>query len=162
MGRAPVRLRARPLAFQTPWFWALFTSLFGGMPHVQLRHQEPGASEQCAGHAAGCCKPRRVWACGTRGGPNNVSPAPSTCGVHLLRPAKTWANKPKQSWISAMGQKVGLSLGFPMRRDTLSSMAGSSSQSIAIFVTCRARTNAKRKFAFRRCGRTDPVNDQRR
>ena len=54
------------------------------MHHVQHKHQEPRASEQCAGHTAGCCKPRRVWVCGTPRGPSNVLPVPLPCVVHVL------------------------------------------------------------------------------
>ncbi len=64
--------------------WAVATPRAGGMPHVQLKHQEPGASEQRAGHAAGCCKPQCVWACGTPRGPSNVLPVPLPCVVHVL------------------------------------------------------------------------------
>src|SRR5208283_5456397 len=64
--------------------WVVATPRAGGMPHVQLKHQEPGASKQCAGHAAGCCKPRCVWACGTPRGPSNVLPVPLPCVVLVL------------------------------------------------------------------------------
>ena len=64
--------------------WAVATPRAGGMPHVQVRHQEPRASEQRVGHAAGCCKTRCVWACGTPRGPSNVLPVPLPCVVHVL------------------------------------------------------------------------------
>ena len=64
--------------------WAVATSRGGGMPHVQVRHQEPRAREQRAGHAAGCCKTRRVWVCGTPRGPSNVLPVLLPCVVHVL------------------------------------------------------------------------------
>ena len=46
----------------------------GGMPHICLRHCEPGASKQRAGQGALQRKPRCVWACGTRSGPSNAPP----------------------------------------------------------------------------------------
>jgi hypothetical protein len=64
--------------------WAVATPRAGGMPHVQVKHQEPRASEQCGGHTAGCCKPQCVWACGTPRGPSNVLPVPLPCVVHVL------------------------------------------------------------------------------
>ena len=69
--------------------WAACTPPVGGMPHVQVRHQEPRAREQRAGHAAGCCKTRCVWACGTPRGPSNVLPVPLPCVVHVLPAANT-------------------------------------------------------------------------
>ena len=50
---------------------------------MQKPKQLRPASEQHAGHAAGCCKPRCVWVCGTPRGPSNVLPVPLLC-VHVL------------------------------------------------------------------------------
>ena len=75
--------------------WAACTPPVGGMPHVQVRHQEPRASEQRVGHAAGCCKTRCVWACGTPCGPSNAPPglqprsAPVTAAANAGQRNKT-------------------------------------------------------------------------
>ena len=66
------------------------------------------------------------------------------CVLCTCCPRQTHGDETKQRWISATLRKIGLSLGFPMLRNTLSSMAVSASQSIASFVTGRARTNAKK------------------
>ena len=120
--------------------WAVSTPPVGGMPHVQLKHQEPGASEQCAGHAAGCCKPHCVWACGTPRGPSNVLPVPLLCVVHVL-PAANARRRNKTTLDLSNASKNRLKSGVSYATaNTLSSMAGSASQSIASFVACRART----------------------
>ena len=124
--------------------WAASTPPVGGMRHVQLKHQEPGASEQRAGHAAGCCKPQRVWVCGTLRGPINVLPVPLPCVVHVLPAANARRQNKTTLDLSNAAASSKNRRGTSCLCYTLSSMAVSASQSIASFVTGRARTNAKK------------------
>ena len=151
IGTCTIRARKDPAMEEVvfpPRILASCTPPTGGMPHMQLKHQEPGP-------ASSVPATQLVVANLSAFGPVGRHVVPAMCcqyRCHALCtccPLQTRGEETKQRWISATLRKIGLSLGFPMLRNTLSSMAGSASQSIASFVACRARTNAKKQICIK-------------